>query len=326
MRFTAHDVGAEWFDDNVPCTRACPVLTNAGRYVAAIAAGDDELAYRIARLPNPFPSICGRVCAAPCELACRRGAIDEPIADPRPQTVRVRAPRRGERPRRSRVATPSADAAARRENAWRSSAPGRGTRVRARPGDLRLSPRRVRGAGPSGRHDGARHPALPAPPGLLQARDPRDPRHGGGAPHRHSAWVATSALRSLKDDGLQRDLRGDRGMRARDLQIPGVDERRGPARGRLPPQREPRLPRRARRRRAGGRGGNVALDAARTALREIAASSCRMHPSMTQARDGIEATSTQALDVARVAKRLGATRVRVVSLENRAEMPGHQYE
>ena len=80
MRFATQPVGAEWFDDNVPCTRACPVLTNAGRYVTAIAAGDDELAYRIARLPNPFPSICGRVCAAPCEVACRRGQIDEPIA------------------------------------------------------------------------------------------------------------------------------------------------------------------------------------------------------------------------------------------------------
>ncbi len=80
MRFEAVSVGAEWLDDNVPCTRACPVLTNAGRYVSAIAAGDDELAYLIARMPNPFPSICGRVCAAPCEAACRRGDIDQPIA------------------------------------------------------------------------------------------------------------------------------------------------------------------------------------------------------------------------------------------------------
>ena len=80
MSFEARPIGSEWFDDNVPCTRACPVLTNAGRYVAAIADGDDELAYRIARLPNPFPSICGRVCAAPCEIACRRGSIDQPIA------------------------------------------------------------------------------------------------------------------------------------------------------------------------------------------------------------------------------------------------------
>ncbi|MGZ5298201.1 MAG: NAD(P)-binding protein, partial [Actinomycetota bacterium] len=80
MAFAASPIGSGWFDDNVPCTRACPVLTNAGRYVAAIAAGEDELAYRIARLPNPFPSICGRVCAAPCEIACRRGSIDQPIA------------------------------------------------------------------------------------------------------------------------------------------------------------------------------------------------------------------------------------------------------
>jgi formate dehydrogenase (NADP+) beta subunit len=49
-------------------------------YVAAIADGDDELAYLTARLPNPFASVCGRVCAAPCEDACRRGAIDRPIA------------------------------------------------------------------------------------------------------------------------------------------------------------------------------------------------------------------------------------------------------
>ncbi|MEN8235821.1 MAG: FAD-dependent oxidoreductase, partial [Actinomycetota bacterium] len=59
---------------------ACPVHTNAGSYVAAIADGDDMGAYLTARLPNPFASVCGRVCAAPCEDACRRGEIDEPIA------------------------------------------------------------------------------------------------------------------------------------------------------------------------------------------------------------------------------------------------------
>ncbi|MFV1990926.1 MAG: FAD-dependent oxidoreductase, partial [Acidimicrobiales bacterium] len=70
----------EFFDRNIPCLAACPVHTNAGLYVAAIADGDDELAYLTARLPNPFASVCGRVCAAPCEDACRRGQIDEPIA------------------------------------------------------------------------------------------------------------------------------------------------------------------------------------------------------------------------------------------------------
>ena len=69
-----------FYDENIPCLAACPVHTNAGAYVAAIADGDDLTAYLTARLPNPFASVCGRVCAAPCETACRRGEIDQPIA------------------------------------------------------------------------------------------------------------------------------------------------------------------------------------------------------------------------------------------------------
>ena len=34
-----------YYDENIPCLAACPVHTNAGMYVAAIADGDDELAY-----------------------------------------------------------------------------------------------------------------------------------------------------------------------------------------------------------------------------------------------------------------------------------------
>ncbi len=70
----------QFYDENIPCLAACPVHTNAGAYVAAIADGDDLSAYLTARLPNPFASVCGRVCAAPCEDACRRGEIDQPIA------------------------------------------------------------------------------------------------------------------------------------------------------------------------------------------------------------------------------------------------------
>jgi NADPH-dependent glutamate synthase beta subunit-like oxidoreductase len=47
--------------------------------VQLIAEERDELGYLVARAPNPFASVCGRVCAAPCEDACRRGAIDAPI-------------------------------------------------------------------------------------------------------------------------------------------------------------------------------------------------------------------------------------------------------
>lgn len=69
-----------WFWENEPCRAACPVHTDAGAYVVAIAEGRLEEAYTIARRSNPFASICGRVCAAPCEAACRRGAIDAPVS------------------------------------------------------------------------------------------------------------------------------------------------------------------------------------------------------------------------------------------------------
>jgi len=71
---------ARWLWDNEPCRAACPVHTDAGAYVTAIAEGRLRDAYLIARAPNPFASICGRVCAAPCESACRRGAIDAPVS------------------------------------------------------------------------------------------------------------------------------------------------------------------------------------------------------------------------------------------------------
>jgi NADPH-dependent glutamate synthase beta subunit-like oxidoreductase len=60
--------------------QACPVHTQAGRYVSLIAQGRYEEAYRYARVPNPFASICGRVCGHPCEPACRRGQFDLPIS------------------------------------------------------------------------------------------------------------------------------------------------------------------------------------------------------------------------------------------------------
>lgn len=64
----------------VKCQAGCPVATDAGRYVQLIADGRPEEAFLVARAPNPFASVCGRVCAAPCEDACRRGAIDAPVA------------------------------------------------------------------------------------------------------------------------------------------------------------------------------------------------------------------------------------------------------
>ncbi len=71
---------AEYWRRQIKCQAACPVNTDARGYIRAIAEGNDELAYLIARGPNPLASICGRVCGAPCETACRRGDFDESVS------------------------------------------------------------------------------------------------------------------------------------------------------------------------------------------------------------------------------------------------------
>jgi NADPH-dependent glutamate synthase beta subunit-like oxidoreductase/ferredoxin len=74
------DASREWLERNFPCKWACPVHTEAGKYVTLIAEGRYREAYAVARRPNPLASICGRICAAPCETVCRRGELDAPIA------------------------------------------------------------------------------------------------------------------------------------------------------------------------------------------------------------------------------------------------------
>ncbi len=56
-----------------PCQSACPLGTEAWRYVAHIARGEYEDAYHAIREANPFPSVCARVCDHPCEKRCRSG-------------------------------------------------------------------------------------------------------------------------------------------------------------------------------------------------------------------------------------------------------------
>jgi formate dehydrogenase (NADP+) beta subunit len=325
VRFEANPIGSEWFDDNVPCTRACPVLTNAGRYVAAIAAGDDELAYRIARLPNPFPSICGRVCAAPCEIACRRGSIDQPIA--------IRALKRYVC---ERFGVES----------------GHGSRVyadaipQASPRDERVA---IVGSGPAGMacaHDLATYGYRPV---VFEAQDrPGGMMVLGIPPYRLRRDVLQDEIRaildmgvelrmgqtlgrdftlgSLKDEGFASVFLGVGCMRGRDLSIPGV-ELDGVLRA-VDFLLNANLGYRVE---LGDDvvvigGGNVALDAARTALREIAAGAPATDVLLTSDDPELEGAVTQTLDVARVAKRLGARRVRVVALESRDEMPAHEFE
>jgi formate dehydrogenase major subunit len=69
-----------WFRENVSCQYACPVNTPAGSYIERIQEGDYDGALVLNYMANLFPHILGRVCTHPCESACRRGKIDEPIS------------------------------------------------------------------------------------------------------------------------------------------------------------------------------------------------------------------------------------------------------
>jgi len=62
------------------CTSACPAHVNVPEYVALVAEGRFADALEVIRRRNPFPSVCGRACHHPCELFCRRGDVDQPVA------------------------------------------------------------------------------------------------------------------------------------------------------------------------------------------------------------------------------------------------------
>lgn len=324
MSYAAVPADAGWFDANVPCTRACPVLTNAGRYVSSVAAGADLDAYLTARMPNPFPSICGRVCAAPCELACRRAVLDAPIA--------IRALKRFVSERCG------VESAAGAEN-WRAAVarqPDRGQRVA------------VVGAGPAGlacAHDLA---AFGYRPVVFDAAS----RPGGmmvlGIPdYRLRRNVLDAEIAAILDLGVELRLEVRLGtdvslsrlreqyaavfvavgaMRSRDLAIPGVD-----ADGVLRAVEFLLNVNQGFAVDLGERvvvvgGGNVALDAARSALREMA-DQRPVPPSPVTADDaGISSAATATLDAARAAVRLGAREVTVMALESRAEMPAAEFE
>ncbi len=63
-----------------PCRQLCPAQIDIPSYVKAAGEGDYERALGIIKDRNPLPSVCGRVCPAPCESSCRRTSIeDEPV-------------------------------------------------------------------------------------------------------------------------------------------------------------------------------------------------------------------------------------------------------
>jgi len=317
---TASELG--FYDFNIPCLAACPVHTNAGAYVAAIADGDDRYAYLTARLPNPFASVCGRICAAPCEDACRRGKIDQPIA--------IRALKR--------FVTEKYGPESGESHTWSSlnprNAPSRGKSVA------------VVGGGPAGlscAHDL-----------MLQGYDvslyEASSRLGGmmvlGIPeYRLPRDLIDQEIQGIVDLGLDvhlgvrlgqdmslDELRADNdavflgigAMLGRDLDIPGHD-----ADGVFRAVEFLLNVNQGFQVDIGEKvvvigGGNVAMDAARTALRASAYGDDA--ESEVESWEADPAEVSHPLDAARSAIRAGATDVTIVSLESRDEMPAQEFE
>ncbi len=63
-----------------PCKAACPAHISVQGYVALAAEGKYAEALKLVKEENPLPAICGRVCHHPCESACKRGDVDQPVA------------------------------------------------------------------------------------------------------------------------------------------------------------------------------------------------------------------------------------------------------
>ena len=313
---------ARWLWENEPCRAACPVHTDAGAYVTAIAEGRHRDAYLIARRPNPFPSICGRVCAAPCETACRRGQVDAPIA--------IRALKRFVS---ERFGVESFGGSA----VWHE---GHGP---VPPADHPSVG--VVGGGPAGlsaAHDLrlAGHPVT-----IYEAQD----RLGGmmvlGIPeYRLARGLISREVEAILELGVDArtncrvgvevtldELLGEHAAlfvavgtgQGRDLDIPG-HELDGVLRAvefLLNVNQGFRVD-------LGERvvvvgGGNVAFDAARTALRAAARREAgpMPQPLEPQAREDARRSLTTTLDVARLAIRAGVADVTVVALESPEEMP-----
>lgn len=69
----------DYYIRQIDCRDGCPVNTDPRAYMLALHAGNLMEGYKIARGPNPFASICGMICGAPCEMTCRRDRVDKTL-------------------------------------------------------------------------------------------------------------------------------------------------------------------------------------------------------------------------------------------------------
>jgi formate dehydrogenase (NADP+) beta subunit len=318
---------ARWLWENEPCRAACPVGTDAGAYVTAIAEGRFEDAYLIARAPNPFPSVCGRVCAAPCERACRRGSVDAPVA--------IRALKRFVT---ERFGVESFAASTMWHAAHGEVPPATGPSVGVVGGgpaglaaacDLRLAGHPVTVYEAQDRLGGMMVLGIPEYrlPRALIAREIEAIVELGVDVETNARIGDTHSITELLDRHAALFLAVGTG-RARDLDLPGHD-----LDGVLRAVEYLLNVNQGFRVELGERvvvvgGGNVAFDAARTALRAASAGTDQPAPvplGATSEEDARRAMTTT-LDVARAARRAGVLDVTIVALESPEEIPADPEE
>ncbi len=63
----------------VPCVAMCPAHVDVPGYIALVREGRYADAIRLIRKDNPFPTTCGFICEHPCEARCRRNMVDDAI-------------------------------------------------------------------------------------------------------------------------------------------------------------------------------------------------------------------------------------------------------
>ena len=316
-RFEDKKVDREWLNTNFPCMMACPAGTNAGRYVALIAEGRFEEAYRYARDPNPMASVCGRVCAHPCETACRRGEIDSPIA--------IRALKRFLTERygpESRHPLEIRRAPA-RKLPYRVAIVGSGPVGLSAAHDLALLGYSVtifEAASVAGGMLSLGIPEYRLPRSVVEAQVREILEIGGVTLKLNQAAGRDFTLRQLREQGFEAVVLAVGAHRSRDLSIPGVDLD-GVHKG-IDFLLNANLGYRFT---IGKKvvvigGGNVAMDVARSAAREV----LKQHnPNAAEpTEENISAVAThEMVDISLSALRLGAREVGIVCLERRYEMP-----
>ncbi|MBQ9156829.1 MAG: FAD-dependent oxidoreductase [Eubacterium sp.] len=74
-----HHSCTENVTQTIPCVTLCPAHVDVPGYIALIKEEDYAGAIQVIRDRNPFPTACAMVCEHPCERKCRRAIIDDPI-------------------------------------------------------------------------------------------------------------------------------------------------------------------------------------------------------------------------------------------------------